>query len=77
MTKLTNRLQRSIRVYGVGDVNLALTPEGVEMSAPGKRKKLWGTWEMVALALQTPNDVKSYLHGRPLAFLKQQSGKEI
>lgn len=75
-TKLTGTLKREVRVYGIEqDVIAKLTEEGIEMSMPGFKNKISGTWEEIAKALHTPKNVLSYLEGRPIDFLKHQASK--
>jgi hypothetical protein len=78
MTKLESGqvLKREIRVHGVeAPVNVEITSDGLTFAVKGTKKKVKIGWVQVVKSAITPNDVKSYLHGKPFEFLVTQAIK--
>jgi len=75
-TELKSTIKREIKVYGVSRPVIAqFKPHGIEMSLPGFKIKLEGSWDQIAKALSTPLNVPSYLEGKPMDFLRYQADK--
>lgn len=66
------QLKRSITVYGIGQVEVAISNDGVSFRVPGTQKKVTAPWTKVVASCDTPTTVKSYHMGRPTDFLKAQ-----
>lgn len=72
-TKLTTPIKRIIALHGIeSPVIVILDQDGIQMSIPGHKKKLFASWFRVASQMETPPNSLSYLEGRPLEFLKHQ-----
>lgn len=72
------KLKRTIRVYGVeADVHVTLTAEGMEFKVAGTKLGVGASWAKLVSACFTPAHVKSFLEGKPLAFLQYQASTII
>jgi hypothetical protein len=77
-TKSSSVIKRVIKLYGVDlPIIVSLSEEGVAMAVSGTKTKVSGTWESVARSLQTPDNVPSYLMGKPKEFLARQAKKQL
>jgi hypothetical protein len=66
-------IKRAVKIYGLpAPVNVLITEAGIEMSAPGKRTKLYASWDHVVKGMLTPNNVPSFLADKPVEFLRHQ-----
>lgn len=75
-TTIKGKMKRQIRLHTVkAPVIITVTENGLEMAVAGYRTKVFGSWETIARALQTPANVPSYLADKPLEMLKQQADK--
>jgi hypothetical protein len=65
------KLKRIVKIYGV-DVPcvVTLTDQGISLKVKGSKVGVSCTWQKIALACETPTNVPSKLHGRPLEFLQ-------
>ena len=65
------RLKRELRVYGVeGPVIITLTENEVFFKVKGAKTGVCATWSTVVAACDTPDNVPSKLHDKPLEFLQ-------
>lgn len=76
-TKLTNSLQREIRIPGVdAPVVLTLSEGVVSAHVKGSRHKVFCSFETLVGAMRTFSDVPSFLFGKPLELLKHEGAKK-
>jgi len=68
------KLKRQIKVYGVENpVIITLSHEGISFRVKSAKLDVSMTWPDAVNACYTPENVPSYLEGRPLDFLKEQA----
>ena len=67
-------LKRKIKVYGVEQpVIITLSHQGISFRVKGAKLDVSMTWPDAVNACYTPENVPSYLEGRPLEFLQEQA----
>jgi hypothetical protein len=75
-TKLTSSsvIRREIRIFGIEKPIVAeINFDGVSLRVKGARKAVFISWLSMAQNAVTPQDVPSFLMGKPLELLKRQA----
>jgi hypothetical protein len=69
------KLKRQIKVYGVeSPVIITLSHEGIEFKVKTAKIGVGNTWcQLIENGCVTPDNVPSFLAGRPLEFLTEQA----
>lgn len=71
-----SKIRREINIPEIGvPVTVEITRSGVSFWIKGFRRRVWVGWPAVVEAGTTPDDIPSFLAGRPLALLKHQASK--
>lgn len=65
------KLRREFNLYGVGEVVMTITSDGLKMQAKGSKTVVEQGWVQIVQAMRTPLTVKSYLNGRPYELLQE------
>jgi hypothetical protein len=68
------KLKRQIKVYGIEQpVIVTMTREGLSFKVKGTKIEVMQTWQRVVVSCDTPTNVPSWLHGKPLQLLEHLS----
>lgn len=71
-TKLQDALEREIHIHGIeAPVVLTISPEGLSLRVKNSRMAVTTSWGEIVSVCHTPNNVKSWLMGKPLAVLEK------
>ena len=71
-----SKIHREISISGVDKpVQVEIAHNGLSFWCKGSRKKVWVPWPRVVDAGQTPEDVPSFLMGKPLELLRHQAAR--
>lgn len=63
-----------VKLFGVSlPVGVTITEEGISLGIAGTKKKVFINWYMLAGHCETPQDVPSFLYGKPLSLLQNQA----
>lgn len=68
-------LKRRVRIHGIGEVEVAISEEGIAFRAPGTKTSTTLRWMSAVSFSMTPANVKSYYMGKPTQFLSSQVQK--
>lgn len=70
------KLRRTVHVYGIpGSVVVEMTAAGLVFKSKGTKVGVSLPWAAAVAAAETPMNVASKLHGRPVEFLVDMAGK--
>lgn len=73
-TKLIKSVEREIKVPGIEwPVILTVSTNGLAFRVKGTKKATQVGWGVVIDASMTPENVPSFLYGKPFAFLQHQA----
>lgn len=73
-----SRLKRQIRLWDVSTpVIVTMSQDGVDLQIPGTKTKITASWDAVARAATTPENVPSTLYRQPIKFLQHQAEKSL